>query len=226
MRAPVADPELLLMFLADARLPTGGHTQSAGLEAALVCGALDRADLADYCRTRLATVTRVEAGTAVVCRALALRGAPTAAAEEAWAARTPSPAVRAASRTMGRAYRRLALRLWPGSTVDAELGPVAEPSRARVLGLVAAHLGLAADSLARLVAYDDLQTVLAASLKLVPADPAAVSATGLGLLAEVDDLVAAVAGLTEPDGIPAGSAPLLEQWCEDHARLDRRLFRA
>jgi urease accessory protein len=44
MRAspPTVHPELLLMLLADARLPTSGHTQSGGLEPALL-GGLDPA---------------------------------------------------------------------------------------------------------------------------------------------------------------------------------------
>ena len=62
---PTVHPELLLMLLADARLPTSGHTQSGGLEAALL-GGLEPAHLDEYCRTRLETVTVTEAATAVV----------------------------------------------------------------------------------------------------------------------------------------------------------------
>ena len=83
-------PELLLMLLADARLPTSGHTQSGGLEPALL-GGLDPADLDAYCTTRLETVTLTEAATAVVCRSRALAGRPTDDVESAWAARTPAP---------------------------------------------------------------------------------------------------------------------------------------
>ena len=95
-------PELLLMLLADARLPTSGHTQSGGLEPALL-GGLDPGDLDGYCMTRLQTVTLTEAATAVVCRSRALAGRPTDDVELAWAARTPSPALREASRTALRA---------------------------------------------------------------------------------------------------------------------------
>ncbi len=56
------------MLLADARLPTGAHTQSAGLEPALR-GGLEPSDVPSYIRARLRTVTAVEAGAAVVARA-------------------------------------------------------------------------------------------------------------------------------------------------------------
>jgi urease accessory protein len=218
-------PELLLMLLADARLPTSAHTQSGGLEPALL-GGLDPEDLEPYCRTRLETVTRTEAGTAVVCRSWARAGRPTDAVEDAWAARTPSPALREASRSLGRAYRRVALRLWPDAPELAELAAVTTPARPRVLGLVAAATGLSAHAVARLVAYDDLQSVLGASLKLLPGDPVDATARLLALTPWIDELVEQVSGVTDPDDIPAWSAPLLEAWAEAHATAERRLFRA
>ncbi|MEP6649425.1 MAG: urease accessory UreF family protein [Lapillicoccus sp.] len=222
---PAVHPELVLMLLADARLPTSGHTQSGGLEPALL-GGLDPVDLEGYCRTRLQTVTLTEAGAAVVCRSRAMAGQLTDDVESAWAARTPSPAMREASRTLGRAYRRVVLRLWPTAPALSELTRVTAPSRPRVLGLVAAATGLPGDAVAWLVAYDDLQSVLAASLKLLPGDPVDATARLLALSPEIGGLVDRVAALTEPDEIPAGSAPLIEAWAESHATAGRRLFRA
>jgi urease accessory protein len=218
-------PELLLMLLADARLPTSGHTQSGGLEPALL-GGLDPKDLDEYCRTRLETVTVTEAATAVVCRSRAVTGRPTDDVESAWAARTPSAALRDASRNLGRAYRRVALRLWSSAPALEELVAATSPSRGRVLGLVAAATGLSAEAVGRLVAYDDLQSVLAASLKLLPGDPVDATARLLALAPEIDVLVRHVAFLTSPDMIPAWSAPQIEAWAEAHAKADRRLFRA
>ena len=60
--------EVMLMLLADARLPTGAHTQSAGLEPALRGGMLP-AQVPQYMQARLRTVTSVEAGAAVLARA-------------------------------------------------------------------------------------------------------------------------------------------------------------
>lgn len=217
--------DLLLMLLADSRLPTSAYAHSAGLEPALLAG-LPADRIADYLRTRLATVTRVEAGAALATRALALRGSTTAPVELAWAARTPSPAIREASRALGRTYRRLALRLWPDAVLLDELHTDRAPSRARVVGLVAAATGLGADALARLIAYDDIQSVLAASLKLAPGDPVAVSALAVELMGELAEFVAAVHQIETADDIPSSSAPMIEQWAQEHATTERRLFRA
>ena len=54
----------LALLLADGRLPVGAHTQSAGVEPALVAGMrLDQGP--EYARARLRTVTEVEAAAAV-----------------------------------------------------------------------------------------------------------------------------------------------------------------
>ena len=215
--------ESLALFLADARLPAAGHTQSGGLEPGLADG-LDPADLPAYCRTRLATVTRTEAATAVVARHHAWISAPLEAVETAWAARTPSDAMRATSRTLGRGLLRLARRTWPlavaGWPTDAQ------PPRPLVLGAIAAETGLTAESLARVVAYDDVQTVLAASLKLLPLDPAEAAAWCVGLLPDIDAFAVEVARLTDPGEIPATGSPLIEGWAQTHARTTRRLFSA
>jgi len=215
--------DLVLMLLADARLPVAGHTQSGTVEAALAHG-LTTHDVPAYLRTRLRSITMVEAGTAVVARHRAATGGPLADVEVAWAARTPSRALREASRHQGRALQRLAERLWP-----AALLPVAAldtPSRATVLGAVAGHLGLAPGALARLVGYDDVQTVSAAVLKLAPLDPALATSWVTEALPDVAALADQVAELTEPEQIPAVGCPQIEAWAEAHAVTSRRLFRA
>lgn len=216
-------PETVLMTLADARLPTGGHTQSAGLEPAVRAG-LGRGDVVGYARDRLRTVVRVEAGTAVVARCLALAGTDPLQVEPHWAARNPSPALRAASRRQGRGYLRLAGRVWP--TVLEHLPPDAELARPVVLGVVAAVTGLSAEQAARLTAYDDAQTVIAASLKLLPEDPAEAAAWLVSLHDDIDDVAVAVAGCREPEDVPANGAPLVDVLAERHAREERRLFHA
>jgi urease accessory protein len=215
--------ESLALLLADARLPAAGHTQSAGLEPGLARG-LDPTDLPAYCRLRLSTVVRTEAATAVVARHHAWVGAPLDPVEAAWAARTPSDAMRATSRALGRGLLRLTRRAWPLAAAGWPLD--AAPPRPVVLGAVAAETGLSSESLARVVAYDDVQTVLAAGLKLLPLDPADAAAWCVTLLPDVDRLAADLAGLTEPAHIPATGAPLIEGWAQAHARATRRLFSA
>jgi urease accessory protein len=246
--------ELMLALLADARLPTGGHTQSAGLEPALRSG-LDPARIPDYVAARLATVTRVEAATAVVARHVALTAGAHRAEQadgpadglgatgalvrtwRAWAARTPSPALRETSQRLGRGYLRLLRQLWPGHPAVDALDAAARaagcgerrgapPPRPLVLGVTAACAGLSAHQVARLVGYEDVQTVTAATLKLEPVDPVVATAWVVAAQGRIDALAHEVAGLTDPRAIPAHGAPLVEQWAETHARTTERLFSA
>jgi urease accessory protein len=220
--------DLVLMLLADARLPVAGHTQSGTVEAALQDG-LGPAEVPAYLRTRLRTVTAVEAATAVVSRHLALQGAPARrwlALEHAWEARSPSPALREASRRQARALLRLATRTWPDAPALARVVDLGTPSRALALGALGAHLGLEARTVAHLVGYDDVQTVCAASLKLAPLDPAAVVGWVVEALPHVAAMTTGVAGLTDPDDLPATGNPLIEAWAQAHAATTRRLFHA
>lgn len=221
-------PQLLAMMLADGRMPTGGHTQSAGLEPAVRAGLGDAGrrleDVIGYARDRLRTVTRVEAGTAVVARHVALTGRSLAPLEAHWAARTPSQALRAASRRQGRAYVRLAARIWP--SVLAHLAPDAEVPRPVVVGVVAAAIGLGAVETARLVGYEDAQTVLSAATKLLPVDPADTSVWLYRLHSDIEELAQLVAGLTEPREVPADGAPMVDQNAQQHVTERMRLFHA
>jgi urease accessory protein len=215
--------DTLALLLADARLPAAGHTQSAGLEPGLARG-LDPDDLPAYCRTRLATVVRTEAASAVVARHHALTGLSLDAVETAWAVRTPSDAMRASSRMLGRGLLRLARRTWPAAVAGWPAD--ARPPRALVLGAIAATGGLPAVELAQVVAYDDVQTVLAAALKLLPHDPADATAWCLDLLPDVERLAHEVSTLTATSEIPATGSPLIEGWAQAHAHTTRRLFSA
>jgi urease accessory protein len=221
----MADPDLFLMLLADARLPVAGYTQSAQLEPAVAAGLTGR-DVAAYLRTRLRTVTRVEAATAVVARHHLERGLPLSGVESAWAARTPSRAMRETSRAQAHAFLRLAHRLWPDAPSLAQLAESARPPRPLALAAAAVACGLPALSLARLVGYDDVQTVCAAALKLLPLDPYDATAWAHDALGDVEALAVEVAPLTTPGGIPAAGAPQIEAWAEAHAVTTRRLFSA
>ncbi|MFE7622470.1 urease accessory protein UreF [Streptomyces sp. NPDC057509] len=212
---------LLLALLGDARLPSGGHTQSAGLEPALRAGTTP-AEVPAYLRSRLRTVTRVEAGTAVVARAVAEDGGDLAEVEAAWAARTPSRALRANGRRLGRGYLRVLQALWPGP-VDARARTWSRPV---VLGLLAHRAAMDPADVARLVGYDDAQTVTAALLKLEPQDPLLIAAWVNELLPDIDEMADQVSPLRLPEHIPAHGAPLIERWAETHDTATERLFSA
>lgn len=220
--------ELMLMLLSDARLPTGAHTQSAGLEPAVNSGMPVR-DVPRYISARLRTVTAVEASTAVVARQAALGPDPApglAVVDRAWRIRTISPALRETSVLLGRGYARLLTRLWPGDPAVAALRGLPRACRAVVLGVAAACTGLAPAQLARLIGYDEAQTIAAAALKISPVDPVDATMWVIGAQQEIEAMAESVAELVEPDQIPAFGAPLIEQWAEIHATTTQRLFRA
>ncbi len=227
----MASPELVAMMLADARLPTGGHTQSAGLEPAVRAGlgadGNKLTEVEQYARDRLRTVTRVEAGVAVVARHLTARDGANhglQTLEAAWAARVPSQVLRSVARRQGRAYLRLATRVWP--RVSNYLPADGEVPRPIVVGVVAAVNGLSAVQTARLIAYDDAQTVVAASLKLLPVDPADAACWLAALHPDIEELVVDVAGLTRAADVPAYGAPLVDLFAQNHSSERMRLFHA
>ncbi len=219
----------LTMLLADGRLPSGAHTQSAGVEPALGDGGMRLAEVPDYLTVRLRTVTEVEAAVSVVARSLWLAGSAGARVpllahlDTAWRARTPSDALRDAADLLGRSYLRMAGTVWDLSELtDARR----TWCRAVVVGVTAAEAGCSAVETARLVAFDDVQTVLAAALKLVPFDPTTSVGWAVRAAPEVEDLVQRVSALTSANDLPAPSAPLIEQWGQRHRDTERRLFRA
>ncbi|MCC2334185.1 urease accessory protein UreF [Cellulomonas wangsupingiae] len=173
--------------------------------------------------TRLRTVTATEAGAAVVARHVWLERGDLAPVEDAWAARTPSPAVRDAARRLGRGYLRLALALWPDA-LDGAFAPRAAPPRPLVAGAIGAVTGLDALQVALLVGYDDVQTIASAALKLTPLDPATTTRWVLDLHPAVARMAASVAHLTDPDDIPSAGAPMTDAWAQAHAGTTRRLF--
>lgn len=230
----MTSPELVLALLADARLPTGSHAYSAGLEPAIAAGLTDDGrrleDVPSYASTRLATVTATEAGAAVVARHRWLSGGPHRGdrldeVARAWRARTPSPAARQTARALGRGYLRLATALWPDELRDC-FDAATPPPRPVVLGAVGALTGLSARQVALLVGLDDVQTIASAALKLVPADPTEAARWALRLQPEIEAMADAVAPLTEPAQIPARGAPMIDVFAEAHDRSTRRLFSA
>lgn len=226
--------ELILMLLGDARLPSGGHTQSGGLEPALRSG-LTPQRLPEYLAARLATVVAVAAGTAVVAARRPDDLSWLARSWREWQARTPSPALRQVEHRLGRGYLRLVERVWGVQTTAAltaaaarcPAGPGEEaPPRPLVVGVLAGAVGLSPVQTARLVGYDDVQTVVAAGLKLEPSDPADAARLALACFPQVEDMARRVASVRDPSGIPASGAPQIDQWAQAHAETKARLFSA
>ncbi|MFC1440924.1 urease accessory UreF family protein [Streptacidiphilus sp. N1-10] len=218
-----------LLVLADGRFPAGGHAHSGGAEAAVKAGRIrDSAGLAAFCAGRLHTAGLTAAALAAAAGGridpLDLDGAADA--------RMPSPALRAASRRLGRQLIRAARTVWPDAALErlAAERPrgVHQPV---VLGLTAAAAGLTPADAASAAAYESVSGPVTACVRLLGLDPFRATAVLAGLTAELAEVAArageaaAEAGATgDLDALPAASAPLLDLYAEQHAGWAVRLF--
>jgi urease accessory protein len=142
--------------------------------------------------------------------------------DEALDARTPSPALRRASRAQGRALLRAGRAMWP--IPDAGLGR--EPHHPVALGVVAAAAGLTPRDAAVAAAYGSLTGPATAGVRLLGLDPYGVHALLAALAVDCDRIAdEAAARASDPvDDLPAASAPLLDLGAENHATWEVRLF--
>jgi len=209
-----------LLTLADSRLPAGGHTHSGGVEQAIAAGVLtDPTSLAVFLRRRLTTSGAVAAGlAAAACRAVddAVPVAALAGLDDEADARTPAPALRAASRQQGRGLVRVGSRAWP-HPVWAALP--AHPHHPLALGVAAATGGLTARDAAHAAAYLSISGPATAAQRLLAMDPITVAAVTARLAPEVDAVAAA-----STEGLPAATDPLLDLLAEVHAARNDRFF--
>lgn len=229
-----------LLLLADGRFPAGGHAHSGGAEAAVADGRIhDAATLAAFCRGRLHTTGLVAASLAAAATAAYERAGPDAAAGPRYAAaldaaadaRTPSAALRAVSRRLGRQLLRAARPVWPHPGLDA----LAEafPRGAHqpiVLGAAAFAAGLGPLDAACAAAYESVGGPAAATVRLLGLDPFQAAVVQARMAPEIEEVAAAAARAARcaaaegPDTLPAASSPLLDIAAEHHATWPVRLF--
>lgn len=213
------------LLLGDARLPTGGHAYSGGLEAGLAAG-MPPERVPDYIRARALTVATVEASAAVLAhRAVRFGTERLEDVHDALLARTPSEPLRDVSGMLGRGLMRMARRLWPDHpAVTALLAIGRAPMRPVALGTVSAIMGIDEAAVARACFYDDVQTVASATLKLAPIDPVDTVAWVLAIEPLIESLVENVLAVESVDDMPAVTAPEAEQWSLNHSGETRRIF--
>ncbi|MBU2666696.1 urease accessory protein UreF [Actinoplanes bogorensis] len=207
-----------LLVLADGRLPSGGHAHSGGLEAQVSAGRVRDLDaVADFLRGKLATSGLVSAAFAAAACA---HPSEWAALDQGLDSRTPSPALRKASRAQGRALLRAARAMWTMPLTGRDLHqPVA-------LGVVAAAAGLGPAAAAVAAAHGTTSGAASAAVRLLGLDPYAVHGLLARLAPECDRIAAdAAARADDPvDDLPAAGAPLLDIGAELHATWEVRLF--
>jgi urease accessory protein len=206
-----------LLLLADSRLPAGGHAHSGGLEAAVAAGRVrDVSTLDGFLRGRLHTTGLVAAAFAAAACA---RCSSAGALDDGLDARTPSPALRRASRVQGRALLRAGRAMWTVPTV-------VEAHHAVALGLVASAAGLDSAQAASVAAYGAIAGPASAAVRLLGLDPYAVQGLLAGLAGACDATARSAAGFAESpvDALLAAGAPLLDISAEVHSSWEVRLF--
>ncbi|MEU4240384.1 urease accessory UreF family protein [Actinoplanes sp. NPDC026619] len=208
-----------LLVLADGRLPAGGHAHSGGLEAQVSAGRVrDLDDVFGFLRGKLATGGLVAAAfAAAACR----RPAEWALLDDGLDARTPSPALRKASRAQGRALLRAGRSMWPTPV------PVPRDMHQPVaLGLLAAGAGLGPHEAAITAAHGTTTGSASAAVRLLGLDPYAVHGLLARLAPECDRIAAEAARRSDDpvDDLPASGSPLLDIGAEHHATWEVRLF--
>ncbi|MFD9970869.1 urease accessory protein UreF [Streptomyces sp. NPDC059017] len=217
-----------LLVLADGRFPAGGHAHSGGAEAAVRAGRLGGArDLADFCRGRLHTAGLTAAGLA----AAAALGLDPVALDAAADARTPSPALRASARKLGRQLMRAARATWPSPELDALARALPKGAHQPVvLGVTARAAGLGPEDAAYCAVYEAVGGPATAAVRLLSLDPYQATAVLARLAPEMDRVAgravtaARLAAERGPEALPAASAPLLDITAEQHAAWPVRLF--
>ena len=217
-----------LLILTDGRFPAGGHAHSGGVEAAVKAGRVrSAADLGEFCTGRLHTSGLTFAALAAATAA----GLAPLDLDAAADARTPSPALRAVSRRLGRQLLRAARAIWPEPALDRLAAD--RPRGAHqpvVLGLTARAAGLGPADAASAAAYESVSGPVAAGVRLLGLDPFQATAILARLAPDLGRIGLAATAAAEaavqdgPDALPAASAPLLDLYAEQHAAWPVRLF--
>lgn len=217
-----------LMMLVDGRFPAGGHTNSAGVEAAVSIGdVVDDASLERYLVGRLATTGMVDAAFAAHVAALTDPTAEVLAVVDAeYSARVPSPRLRDASRRFGRQMLRAGSVIWSDPTVSAigHLQPGAH--QPVVLGALVGAAGGSPTDAASLAFHHLAAAVTSAAIRLLGLDPMAVAEVQARVSTQTDVWCADadVWAASSPADLPASGGSLTEILAEDHGRWNARLF--
>jgi len=229
----MTDPTAGLLLLADSRLPAGGHAHSGGVEAVVDRGLLrDAGDLGVFLDGRVAGAGTVVAAVAAAGCLLADRAEPVdwARWDAAVSARTPSAALREASRVQGSALLRTARRVWQAAALEA-LARHGRPHHPLVLGAAVAAAGDGAGAAARLAVHHLLGGACSAAVRLLGLDPIEVAAVQAQAARRAEPLTCTATRAAreavehdDPRRLPSTGTPLPEVLAQLHARSEVTLF--
>jgi urease accessory protein len=209
-----------LLALTDGRFPSGGHAHSHGLEAACALGAVTSVPtLEHYLDGRLATTGVVDAAFAAAASANA--DAPWHELDVELAARTLSPALRLASRSLGRQLLRAADAAWPSPLYARVRAATPSPFHPIALGAVARAAGLTPTDAALAALHHLVSAITSAAVRLLGLDPFAVAALVARTSPRLDVMATTAATQRE---LPSTTGLLAEVLAEHHATWEVRLF--
>ncbi len=219
----------LLLLIADARLPAGGHTQSLGVESAVRYGDVHDATTLDrYLRGRLATTGHTEASFAARAT-MPWEGPASQFAEELdaeLAARLISPRQRDVSRQLGRQMMRVSTRVADGELLGALRELPGGPLQPLVLGALTAAVGGTPLDAATIQLHHLVAAGTTAAIRLLGLDPIELAALSAQLADEVAALTARAADDAASAELPSWGSALTEILAEDHGTWDNRMFAA
>jgi urease accessory protein len=145
-----------------------------------------------------------------------------------FAARTPSEAMRTASRQLGRGLIRLVRSVQPEADLATAFSRCAGPAphHPLVLGAAVSLAGGGPDLAARAAALAACAGAASAAVRLLGLDPFAVQAMLARLAPGIDACAAAAAQLATgpPASLPADAAPALDLLADFHLTAEVRLF--
>jgi urease accessory protein len=225
-----------LLLLADSRLPSGGHVHSGGVEALVDRGLLASAeDLALFLNGRVRTTGLCTAAVAAASTVISASRSVRPQVWQRWDAavdvRTPSRALRTASRAQGAALLRTVTQAWPVHSPLRELAELRGPHQPLVLGAAVAAAGGRPEQAAGLAVHHLIGGAATAAVRLLGLDPLRVASVQAALsgLADATASEAARAGLAaaaedDPELLPADATPLPEILAELHHNSEVTLF--
>jgi urease accessory protein len=227
----------LLLLLLDSRSPAGAHNHSGGMEAAVTAGFVDTVDDVDaFCRGRLMTGGRVAASFAAMACQLWDAGSSSLQwwhLDREFSARTPSEAMRSASRQLGSGLRRLVAATVPSADLRSPWSLIERPAphQPLVLGAGVALGGGTPSLAARAAALGMCTASASAAIRLLGLDPYAVHGVVARLAPEIDALAMEAAAISVASydndnwtDLPADGAPALDLLADVHLTAEVRLF--
>ena len=225
-----------LLLLADGRFPSGGHAHSGGAEPSVGVGDIsDLASLGEFVRGRLSTTGRVDAAfAAAVCALCSDAGCERIVDAETWRrfeaeylARTASPRLRQASRTLGRQLLRGGRRAFASPHYDEAIAALGTSiPQPLVMGLVAAAARCTPTEAALCELHHLVGSLTSAGVRLLGLDPFEIAALGAALGPDLERLATEAASTADADPalLPADVSLLNDVLAEHHGTWEVRLF--